>query len=83
MNGINGTIHQDSEMQVDKNEGDRYIIFEVLFDKHSPIYLPKMLMNICFKFWMADEDLQADINLLMDITSKVSDNKHVIELEQN
>ena len=42
-----------------------------------------MLMNICFKFWMADELLKADIKLLMDITSKVVDNKHVIEFDHN
>lgn len=61
------------------DEEDRYIIFEVIYDKHSPVYLPKMLMNICFKFLMADEVLKSDLELLLQITANVNNNSRVIE----
>ena len=63
------------------NELDRYVIFEVVYDKHSPAYLPKMLMNICFKFLVADRELRDDIRLLLQITANVNNNSTVIEFE--
>ena len=47
------------------------MIFEVLYGEFLPTYIPQMIMNITQKFMSADEELQSDINMLLEITSSV------------
>lgn len=47
----------------DSNEAMRnsYLIFEVLIDQNTPVYLPHMIINMSKKFMIADEQLKRDI----------------------